>query len=203
VKAARDAPIQAESDVEEMLKSFRDSFAKPRKENVGAGAPPPPPPSPPKAKPSASPSSSSSDSGSGGGKWSDLKKGAEKKSSDADAGPSKNNVVTPPKPSSTPARPKMEDQSFAARYHTPPAAAPKKPEAPKPPAPPSSPPPAKKGPSRFADLKSGADGKEMNAVERMKAQKATAVADAPKKEEKAASGGGGDKFSQMIASRSR
>ena len=42
-----------------------------------------------------------------------------------------------------------------------------------------------------------------SAQRRMKAQKATAVADAPKKEEKAASGGGGDKFSQMIASRSR
>ena len=65
---------QAEQDVEEMLQSFRDSFAKTKSE-AGAGAKAPPPPPPQTAKPNMSGST-----GGAGSKWGDLKASGSKDS---------------------------------------------------------------------------------------------------------------------------
>jgi hypothetical protein len=126
VEKAMKAPAsKAEQDVEEMLQSFRDSFAKTRAD-AGGSAPPPPPP-PQTAKPDMSKS--------GGSKWGDLKAG-------------KSESASIPAPSFSP--PPIPTPSAPRAYTPPPAAK----SAPVPPPVPSSSAP-KAGGSKWGALKEG------------------------------------------------
>ena len=130
---------QAEQDVEEMLQSFRESFAKSR---ADAGASPPPPPPPVEAVASKP---------SGGSKWGDLKAGADKAAKPAAPPPIPPPKFHSPPPPATP-RP----------YVPPPAPAATPPAAPKP----ASPGGGKA--SKWGSLKEGVK-EPTNAIERAQA----------------------------------
>ena len=170
----RSPTSQAEQDVEEMLQSFRDSFAKSRSD-AGGAPPPPPPPKEPVA-------SSSGSSSGGGSKWGALKKEAEK---DAKA---PETAKAPPafKPPPIPATPRP--------YVAPPGSPPPS----KPPAPP--PVPAAKSPggkaSKWGSLKEGVEPK--NAIERAAAEKKAKAAEKADEIDIVKPTGGGDSFTARI-----
>ena len=169
---------KAEQDVEEMLQSFRDSFAKTRADAGGAAPPPPPPPQ--TAKPDMSKS--------GGSKWGDLKAG---KSASKQSTPSPS-FAPPPIP--TPSTP---------RAYTPPPAAKK--SAP-PPVPSSSGARSSAGGSKWGALKEGVK-EPTNAIERAKLVKEQEKVAAPPPPPRGVSAdeidvvkptGGGDSFTARI-----
>ena len=172
---------KAEQDVEEMLQSFRDSFAKTRSDAGGAAPPPPPPPQ--TAKPDMS------KSGGGGSKWGDLKAGGKSESKASIPTPS---FAPPPVPSpSTP------------RAYAPPPAAKK--SAP-PPVPSSSGARSSAGGSKWGALKEGVK-EPTNAIERAKLVKEQEKAAAPPPPPRGVSAeeidvvkptGGGDSFTARI-----
>ena len=160
---------QAEQDVEEMLQSFRESFAKSR---ADAGAAPPPPPPPVEAfKPS------------GGSKWGDLKAGADKAAE----------MPAPPPPIPAPKFHSPPPPTVPRPYVPPPAPA----AAPKPP-PAAAPAPASPGggkASKWGSLKEGVK-EPTNAIERAQLQKMSSAKEAEIDVVKPT--GGGDSFTARI-----
>ena len=174
---------KAEQDVEEMLQSFRDSFAKTRTDAGGAAPPPPPPPE--TAKPDMSKS--------GGSKWGDLKANSGK--SDAKASTPSPSFAPPPVP--TPATPRAYTPPPAVK-RAPPPAAPSSSGAPK-----AAP---KAGGSKWGALKEGVK-EPTNAIERAKLVKEQEKVAAPPPPPRGVSAeeidvvkptGGGDSFTARI-----
>ena len=168
-----------EKDVEDMLQSFRDSFAKSR-----GSSPPPPPPPPASTTPAAG----------GGSKWGALKAGAS---------PGKTAV---PPPSVPTGKPPVPSPSALRAYAPPPPPKPAPPAAPARPKmdAPAAPAPAKSGGSKWGALKSGAESggvnkeESMNAVARMKAKKVESSGGGSSSDDLDVVAPGGDSFTARI-----
>ena len=177
-KAMTTPPGGAEKDVEDMLQSFRDSFAKSR-----GSSPPPPPPPPASTTPAAG----------GGSKWGALKAGAS---------PGKTAVPPPPVPTG---KPPVPSPSAPRAYAPPPPPKPAPPAAPaRPKMDAPAPAPAKSGGSKWGALKSGAESggvnkeESMNAVARMKAKKVESSGGGSSSDDLDVVAPGGDSFTARI-----